>query len=325
MLTGAPTGAVIVGVPPEHRDAGSEAERGSVRAPTWTNVRARAGALLELTKPGITRMVVVTTAAGFYLGSAGQIDVVLLLHTLLGTALAASGSSALNQYFERVADARMVRTMNRPLPSGRLTPRVALRFAAGLAFAGVAWLFLFVNAPAAALVAASVLSYVFVYTPLKRRTWLATVIGAVPGALPILVGWSAAAAPLDARAWTLFGILFLWQMPHFFALAWIYRQDYQRGGFRMLTASDETGKRTAAHIIAWAGALIAVSLLPSLLGLTGATYLAGAAVLGTAFLALGIALAAERSERRAWRLFFGSIAYLPALLVLMVVDKVPVY
>lgn len=317
MLTEAPTGAVIVGTPPERTNAMAEPRR--------AGARTRVGTLIELTKPGITRMVVVTAAAGFYLASAGQIDVVLLLHTLLGTALAASGSSALNQYFERDADARMVRTMNRPLPSGRVTPRLALCLAVALAVIGVAWLLVFANVVAAVLVTASVLSYVFVYTPLKRRTWLATVIGAVPGALPILVGWTAASAPLDARAWALFGILFLWQMPHFFALAWIYRDDYVRGGFRMLTARDKTGTRTAAHIVAWAGVLIAVSLLPSLLGLTGATYLAGAAALGTAFLALGVALAAERSERRAWRLFFGSIAYLPALLVLMVVDKVPVY
>lgn len=317
MLTEAPTGAVIVAAPPERGGARAEPQR--------VGVRARARAFFELTKPGITRMVVITAAAGFYLASAGQIDIVLLLHTLLGTAFAASGSSALNQYFERDADARMARTLGRPLPSGRLTPAGAMRFATGLAALGIAWLLVFVNLVAGLLVAASVLSYVFVYTPLKRRTWLATVIGAVPGALPILVGWSAASAPLDARAWTLFGILFLWQMPHFFALAWIYREDYRRGGFRMLTARDQTGTRTAAHIVVWVGALLAVSLLPSLLGLTGAMYLAGAAALGTAFLALGIALAAERSERRAWRLFFGSIAYLPALLLLMVIDKVPVY
>jgi protoheme IX farnesyltransferase len=284
--------------------------------------RARAGALFELTKPGITRLVLITAAAGFYLGSPAAIDLVLLVHALVGIALAASGSGALNQYFERDADARMRRTARRPLPSGRVSAAQALVFAGGLAAAGVAYLLVFVNLLTAVVVGASALSYIFVYTPLKRRTWLATVIGAVPGALPILAGWVAAGAVPDARAWTLFGILFLWQMPHFFALAWIYRDDYVRGGFRMLTAFDVNGRRTARQIVLYTTALLLVSVLPTTLGLTGGLYLAGATILGAAFLGLGAALALRRSEQRAWRLFFGSVAYLPALLVLMVIDKV---
>jgi protoheme IX farnesyltransferase len=297
----------------------AESEPGATHRTDW---RARGSALVELTKPGITRLVLVTAAAGFFLASAGGVDLILLLHMLLGTALAASGSGALNQYAERDADRLMQRTAKRPLPSGRLRPVQALGFAAALSVAGVAYLFIFVSALAATLVAASVLSYLFVYTPLKRRTWLATVVGAVPGALPILAGWAAAGGPLDARAWTLFGILFLWQMPHFFALAWIYREDYIRGGFRMLTASDATGARTSRQILWYTAALLAVSVLPTALGLTGRLYLVGAALLGAAFLGLGVALAAKRSDQRAWRVFFGSVAYLPALLLLMVIDKV---
>ena len=314
IVTEAPAGAAVLD---------GRSERAGLRR-SRVGARGRAAALFELTKPGITRLVLITAAAGFYLASAGRVDLLLLLHTLIGTALAASGSGALNQLLERDADARMRRTVKRPLPSGRVTPAQAALFASALGVAGVAWLLVFVNVVTATLVAASLVSYLFVYTPLKRRTWLATVVGAVPGALPIVAGWTAAGGPIDARASALFGILFLWQMPHFFALAWIYREDYLRGGFRMLTAYDPTGSRTARQILAYTGALLIVSLLPTALGLTGWIYLGGAAVLGTAFLLLGARLAARRSDQRAWRLFFGSVAYLPALLVLMVIDKAPV-
>ena len=312
IITDATASAGVLDVPAERRPR------------RRAHVSSRAAALLELTKPGITRLVVVTAAAGFYLASSGGVDLLVLLHALAGTALAASGSGALNQYFEREQDARMTRTLRRPLPSGRVKPAEALLFASALGVAGVAYLLMFVNATTAALVAASMLSYVFVYTPLKRRTWLATVVGAVPGALPILAGWTAAGAPLDSRAWALFAILFLWQMPHFFALALIYREDYVRGGFRMLTAHDATGARTARQILGYTGALLIASLAPTLLGLAGTVYLAGAILLGLTFFALGARLAACRTDERAWRVFFGSVAYLPALLVLMVIDKVPV-
>jgi heme o synthase len=281
----------------------------------------RARAYVELTKPGITRMVLLTTAVGFYLGSAGGLDLGLLLHTLFGTALVASGSGALNQWVEREADGRMRRTARRPLPSGRVPGGAALAFATALAVAGVAHLLVFVNATTALVVSLTLLSYVFVYTPLKRRTWLATVVGAVPGALPIVAGWTGAGAAPDARMLALFGVLFLWQMPHFYALAWIYREDYVRGGFRMLTASDPRGTRTVRQVLLYTIGLIGVSLLPYGLGMAGPAYAVGAALLGGGFLALGGALARERTERRAWKLFFGSILYLPALLVLLVLSK----
>jgi protoheme IX farnesyltransferase len=277
----------------------------------------------ELTKPGITRMVVLTAAAGFYLAATGPLDLTLLLHTLIGTALVASAAGALNQWVERDADGHMRRTARRPLPSGRVSVSEALVFATVIAAAGLAQLLAFVNATTALIVLLSLVSYVFVYTPLKRRTWLATVVGAVPGALPILAGWTGAGTPLDARAWALFGVLFLWQMPHFYALAWVYREDYVRGGFRMLTAFDPTGIRTVRQVMLYTAALLAVSVLPYTLGLVGIGYLWGAIALGAAFLALGAALARERTDNRAWKLFFGSIIYLPALLVLLVAFKVP--
>jgi heme o synthase len=296
---------------------------GAARAPDHTEGRASAHAWLELTKPGITRMVLVTTAAGFYMASlAGAFDLVALLHTLLGTALAASGCNALNQVAERHNDARMPRTAQRPLPTGRLGYQAALVYATGLAVTGLLYLLVFVNGPTATLVALSISSYVLVYTPLKQRSWHATVVGALPGALPILAGWTAAGGAIDAGGGALFAILFLWQMPHFFALAWIYRDDYHRGGFRLLPWGDPGGRLLAVQVVAYGVALIPASLLPTWLGMTGALYLWGALLLGGAFLALGVALALRRTEQRAWRLFYGSIAYLPALLLLMVLDKV---
>jgi protoheme IX farnesyltransferase len=282
---------------------------------------ARLRAMLELTKPGITRLVVITTAAGFYLAVRGSVDWLLLLNTLIGTGLVAGGSGALNQWLEREADGRMTRTQGRPLPSGRLGKGEALAFALGISIAGIIYMFSFVGVLPSVIVLISLVTYLFVYTPLKRKTWLSTVIGAVPGALPILAGWTAGGGGIDATGLALFGILFLWQMPHFFALAWIYREDYLRGGFRMLTALDETGTRTARQAVLFTLALIPVSLLPSALGLAGSPYTIGAAVLGLAYLGLSIALLVRRSIPRAWRLFFASVVYLPLLLLLMVLDK----
>lgn len=284
---------------------------------------ARLRAYTELTKPGITRMVVLTAAAGFYLATRGPLDIFLLLHTLVGTALVASAAGALNQLVERDADGRMRRTARRPIPSGRISTAAAVTFSAVVAALGLAQLLAFVNATTALIVALSLVSYVFVYTPLKRRTWVSTVVGAVPGALPILAGWAGAGTPLDARAWALFAVLFLWQMPHFYALAWVYREDYIRGGFRMLTAFDPTGRRTVRQVILYTAALLAASVLPYTLGVAGAGYLWGALGLGAAFLFLGGALARERTDNSAWKLFFGSIVYLPALLILLVVFKTP--
>lgn len=285
-------------------------------------LRERATAFYDLTKPGITRLVLVTTAAGFYLATRGAMDLLLLLHTLIGTAMAASGTNALNQWAERTHDAQMRRTANRPLPSGRLGSTEAAVFAWGISIVGMIYLSLLVNILTAAVVALSLSSYVFVYTPLKRKTWISTVIGAVPGALPILAGWTASGEPVTVGAWALFAIMFAWQMPHFYALAWIYREDYGRAGFRMLTVVDGTGVRAARHTLYFTALLIPISIVPSLVGVAGPVYLAGAVVLGVAFLVLTTGMLRQPTERVAWRIFTGSIVYLPILLLLMVLDKV---
>jgi protoheme IX farnesyltransferase len=281
----------------------------------------RIRAYVELTKPGIVRMVLITAAAGFFMSSGLPFDILLLLHTLFGVGLVASGACALNEYVERDADARMRRTAQRPIPSGRIGPRVALRFAVAVSVLGLLHLFAFVGAATALLVAITLASYVFVYTPLKRRTWIATPVGAIPGALPILAGSVAASGRVTAEGVALFAILFLWQMPHFYALAWLYRDDYARGGFRLLTLADPSGARTARQIVLFGLALFVASLLPVMLGLSGGLYLAAAIVLGGVFVVLGVAMAVHRDERRAVRLFLGSVAYLPLLLLLMVVDR----
>ena len=275
----------------------------------------------ELTKPGITGLVAATTAVGFYVGSQGSIDGLTLLAALIGTGLLAGGTNALNQYVERDADALMERTRRRPLPSGRLSPLAALAFASGICIAGALLLAISVNLLTAALGLAALALYIFVYTPLKSETWLCTLVGAVPGAIPALMGWTAARGTLDPSAWVLFGILFLWQLPHFFAIAWLYRDDYERAGFPMLAVVDPEGRRTARQVLLSILALVAVSLLTTVLGLTGALYLVGALTLGLGFLALGIRLAVARSGRSARHLFLGSVVYLPLLLALMVVDK----
>jgi protoheme IX farnesyltransferase len=281
----------------------------------------RTTAFYELTKPGITRLVLVTTAAAFYLASIGSFDFLLLIHTLIGTGLAASGTNALNQWVEREADAQMRRTAKRPLPSGRLHSVEAAAFAWGISVASLIYLVAFVNVTTAVIVALSLSSYVFVYTPLKKKTWVSTVIGAVPGALPILAGWTATGRPLTPGAWALFAIMFAWQMPHFYALAWIYREDYGRAGFQMLTVVDATGKRAARHSVLFAAALIPISILPAVFGVAGNVYLVGAIALGLVFVVLAANMLRMPTERLAWRLFTGSIIYLPVLLLLMVVDK----
>jgi len=278
--------------------------------------------LYELTKPGITRLVLVTTAVGFYLGSSGSLDWVLLVNVLLGTGLLAAGTNALNQWAERGVDAEMKRTRGRPLPAGRLRSSTALVFSVGISVAGTVYLALLVNLLTSFLGAAALLIYIFAYTPLKRRSWWCTVVGAVPGAIPPMMGWTAVAGSLDVLAWVLFGIVFLWQMPHFFAIGWIYRLDYARAGFPMLPVVDPEGVRTSRQIVLYTLALLMVSLLTSVLGLTGALYFFGALTLGLAFLGLGMMLAVTRTGAHARRLFLGSVLYLPVLLILMVVDKV---
>jgi len=249
------------------------------------------------------------------------VDLLLFAHTLLGTALVAGGTNALNQLSERDVDARMRRTRGRPLPSGRLSPGAAGAFAAAISVAGVIYLAATVNLLTAGLAALTLLSYVFLYTPLKRRTSLNTLVGAIPGALPIVGGWTAAGGRLDVAAGALFWILFLWQLPHFLALAWIYRDDYRAGGLVMLGGEDPSGRLTGRMSLLFALALVPVSLAPTLLGLTGGLYFAGALVLGAVYTGAGAALSFATTDRRARRLFLTSIAYLPALLALMVLDR----
>jgi protoheme IX farnesyltransferase len=279
-------------------------------------------ALLELTKPRITQLVLLTAAAGFYLGAKDRVDLLLLANTLIGTALVAGGTNAWNQIRERDVDARMARTRRRPLPSGRLSPSAAMWFATAITVGGVVYVALTVNLLTAALAALTFASYVLLYTPLKRRTSLNTLVGAVPGALPIVGGWTAAGGSLGVAVVALFWILFLWQLPHFLALAWLYREDYRAGGLRMLSVTDEDGKDTGRMALLYAMALLPISLLPTLLGVTGAWYFFGALALGIGYLAAGTGLLLGATPARAWRLFFVSILYLPALLTLMVLDKV---
>ena len=283
----------------------------------------RAGDYLELTKPRITALVVLTTYVGFYLGVQGRIDPWLVLHALLGTAMVCAAASALNQVWEREADARMRRTQRRPLPAERLGQNEALLFGVALAIVGLLQLALFVNMLASLLAAATLASYLFLYTPLKRRTWLCTTVGAVPGALPPVIGWAAARGGVDLGAASLFAIVFIWQLPHFYAIAWMYRDDYARGGFPMLTVIDPEGAVTGRQIVAWAAALVPASLLPALLGMAGALYFAGALVLGAGFLALAVRLAWTCEVVHARRVFLASIVYLPVILGLLVLDRVP--
>ena len=262
-----------------------------------------------------------TAAAGFYLGSGRGVDGWLLLRTLVGTALVAAGTNAFNQWRERDVDARMHRTQGRPLPSGRVAPRAAAGFAGIISLAGVAYLALAVNLLTAALAALTLGSYVLLYTPLKRTTTLNTLIGAVPGALPIVGGWTAAGGALGPGVAALFWILFLWQLPHFLALAWIYREDYRRGGLAMLSVEDPDGRNTGRMVLLYATALLPVSLLPTLLGVTGGLYFFGALALGLVYAGASVALTRAVTAPRAWRVFLVSIVYLPALLTLMVLDK----
>ena len=277
--------------------------------------------LVELTKPGITLMVVLTAGLGFLLARGDtRLPWLLLLHTLVGTGLVSAGASALNHVLEREVDARMRRTAERPLPAGRLDPDVALLFGVGLAVAGLLELALAVNLLTALLGALALAGYVFAYTPLKRVSSLNTVVGAVPGAIPPLMGWAAVRDGLDPAAWALFGILFLWQMPHFLAIAWLCRADYASAGLPMLTVHDPEGTRTARQVLLYGAALVPISLLPAVQGLLGVPYFLGALVLGLAYLGFGVDFARRRSTPAARRLMLASILYLPALLAVMLVD-----
>lgn len=277
--------------------------------------------LSELIKARLTLLVVLTTSVGFYSGSVAPVDFGLLLHVTWGTALLASGAAVLNQLMERDFDARMRRTADRPIPSGRVSPTTALALGTALSVLGMGWLLLAVNPLTALLGAVTLISYIFCYTPLKRVTVFNTIVGAIPGALPPLMGWTAATNSLSAPGWTLFGVLFFWQLPHFMAIAWLHREDYAGAGFKMLSGSDGDGRRTAASAVRNTLALLVVSLFPFQFGLAGRWYLAGAVLMGAGFLTMSVIFAWQRTPSAARRLFFASILYLPLLLGLLVGDK----
>jgi protoheme IX farnesyltransferase len=285
--------------------------------------RVRVGDFAELTKPRITLLVVATAAVGFLAASPAVPEFVRLAHLLVGTALAAGGASALNQYMEREQDARMRRTMFRPIPSGRVLPQEALQFGTTLAISGCLYLWAFVNGLPALLACMTVGSYIGVYTPSKRYTSFSTAIGAVPGALPPLGGWAGARSDVGLEAWPLFGILFLWQLPHFLAIARLYREDYARAGMPVLPVLDATGALTGRQVC-WASlVLVPMSLLPSVVGVAGTGYFLGALVLGVGFVGVAARMAVLRHAVEARRVLVASVLYLPLLLALLVVDRVP--
>lgn len=282
---------------------------------------SRPADFLALTKPRLNFLVVATTMAGYYLGSS-RLDVPALVNTVVGTALVAGGASAFNQVAERDVDGLMWRTRGRPLPDGRMRASTASRFALALSVAGLCQLALGVNLLAAAVALVTLLTYALVYTPLKKRTSLSTLIGGVPGALPAVIGWAAARGTLSIEAWVLFGIVFLWQMPHFLAIAWLCRDDYARAGLPMLPVVEPDGRSTATQVLLYSAVLVPMSLLPTVIGLAGGVYFAGAAALGTVFLALGVRFAMHRSDETARALFLGSISYLPLVWGLMLANRI---
>jgi heme o synthase len=289
---------------------------------TATAVPSRAADFFALTKPRIVLLVVLTAAVGFYAAAPGGVAALLFVHLLVGTALVAGGSGALNQVAESGSDALMRRTAGRPIPAGRVGRGASATFALALGGAGTAYLLVFVNALTAGLAALTLVSYVLFYTPLKRVTTLNTLIGAVPGALPILGGWAATGRGVGVAAWALFLVMFLWQLPHFLALAWLYRDDYGRAGLRMLSVGDDDGHRTFGQALLYAAALLPVSLVPTLVGLSGAVYFLSAVLLGVWYALTALAAARSRTVPAARRLFLVSIAYLPGLLGALALDKV---
>ena len=282
--------------------------------------RTRVADLVELTKPRITLMILFTVLLGFYLGAEGTLTLTLL-PALIGTALITSGTAALNQYLERHLDGLMRRTESRPLPSGRLRPREALVFGLALCVSGFLLLTIMVNPLTGGLAAATTVSYIFIYTPLKRVTSLSTIVGAIPGALPPVGGWTAATGRLEPEAAVLFAIVFLWQLPHFLAISWLYRDDYARGGLRMLSVADKDGRATARQVLIYSLALLPVSLLPAAIGLGGPIYTTGAIVLGALFVGTGLHFSLTRSLLHARRLLLTSVAYLPLLASLLMLDR----
>lgn len=274
-----------------------------------------------LTKPEVNFLVVISALAGFYAASRGPLDWMHLVHTLAGTLLVASGTATLNQLMERDADALMRRTSLRPLPAGRIPAMHALWFGIFLSLAGGAYLLVAVNALSCILAMSTLLTYLLIYTPLKKRTPWCTFLGAFPGAAPPLIGWAGAAGSLSREAWVLYAILFLWQFPHFLAIAWMYREDYARAGLKMLPQNDAEGRAAMRQMMTGALLLLPVSLLPTWLGLAGTIYMTGALLLGLMYIHSGIRLAAVRTNTRARRLVLASVVYLPIVFALLMLDK----
>ncbi|OGG49337.1 MAG: protoheme IX farnesyltransferase [Candidatus Handelsmanbacteria bacterium RIFCSPLOWO2_12_FULL_64_10] len=283
---------------------------------------ALASDFAELTKPRIVAFVCLSTLVGFVLGSVGPVNLGLLLHALIGTAMASGGTAALNQFLERDIDARMTRTAGRPLPAGRLGPEEAHCFGVLLSASGIFYLGMSVNWATGLTAALTLAIYLFLYTPLKLRTPLNTAVGAVAGALPPVGGWVAAAGGLAPGAWALFAILFLWQFPHVLAITWLFREDYARGGCRMVSVLDPDGRRTGRQVVAYSLVLLPFSLLPAFLGMAGLFCFCASLLLGLTFLGFGLRFRQARTPRRARLLMLASLVYLPALWLLMVFDRI---
>ncbi len=283
---------------------------------------ATAATYLELTKPRLTFLAVLTTLAGFYLGSSNPFDHSAFVNTLIGAFLVGGGANALNQFFEREADARMKRTENRPIPSARLTEEQVFNFGLIFSVVGVLYFAFFVN-PLSSLIALAILvTYLVFYTPLKKKTEGAVFVGAIPGALPPVMGWAAARSSLDRGAWVLFFLLFLWQLPHFLAIAWMYREDYKKAGLKTLACRDERGEKTARQIMFYCTVLLGISFVPSLIGMTSPVYLVWALLGGLAFLGLSLCRSLWGPAIYAKRLFLASIIYLPVLIIAMLIHKI---
>jgi heme o synthase len=285
-----------------------------------TRARSRAADFVALTKPRLNVLVILTTIAAYYLGTDAGADVVALIHTIVGTALVAGGASVLNQVWERRTDKLMRRTRLRPLPDMRLQPTEATWFGIVLSIAGLAQLWFGANPLASLIALLTLISYVLCYTPLKVRTSLSTIVGAIPGALPPVIGWAAATNTLSIEAWILFAIVFMWQMPHFLAIAWMYRDDYAQAGIPLLPVIEPDGRSTGRQAVLYAVALVPVTLLPSAVNLAGARYMTGAIALGSVIVWLSVEFAGTRTIVAARRLFFATILYLPLLWIALLAD-----
>jgi protoheme IX farnesyltransferase len=306
------------GLEPSHAAVGPASQVG--HAPAAPAARSRQADFVTLTKPRLNSLILVTTMVAYFLGGGEELSWMRLAHTLIGTALVAAGASVFNQWWERDTDRLMRRTRMRPLADRRMHPQDGLWFGVLLTALGIADLTLGVNLLTAAVAAATLVSYVFFYTPLKTRTSLSTIVGAIPGALPAVIGWTAATNTLSIEGWVLFGIVFIWQMPHFLAIAWLFREDYTAAGIPLLPVVQPDGRTTGHQAVLYSAALIPVSFLPTAVGLASLYYMVGALVLGAVLLVLSLEFASTRDRSAAKRLFFATILYLPILWVVLLVD-----